>query len=49
VLERALRLFVNEPKEACARGKVAREFALSRYGLERFLSDWDEVLMEVAE
>ncbi len=47
VLERALRLFVNEPKEAYARGKAAREFALSRYGLERFLSDWDGVLMEV--
>jgi glycosyltransferase involved in cell wall biosynthesis len=48
VLERALRLFVNEPREALARGKAAREFALSRYGLDRFLSDWDDVLMEVA-
>jgi glycosyltransferase involved in cell wall biosynthesis len=48
VLERALRLFVNEPREAHARGKAAREYALSRYGLERFLSDWDEVLMEVS-
>jgi glycosyltransferase involved in cell wall biosynthesis len=48
VLERALRLFVNEPGEAQARGRASREFALSRYGLDRFLSDWDDVLMEVA-
>ena len=48
VLERALRLFVNEPEEARARGKAARAAALCRYGLERFLSDWDDVLMEVS-
>jgi len=48
VLKRALRLFVNDPEEARAAGKAARDAALSRYGLDRFLSDWDEVLMEVA-
>jgi len=47
VLERALRLFVDDPEEARAVGKVARATALSRYGLDRFLSDWDDVLMEV--
>ena len=48
VLKRALRLFVNDPEEARAAGKAARAPALSRYTLDRFLSDWDEVLMEVA-
>jgi glycosyltransferase involved in cell wall biosynthesis len=47
-LKRALRLFVNDPDEARAAGKAARAAALSRYGLDRFLSDWDEILMEVA-
>ncbi len=48
VLKRALRLFVNDPDEARSAGKAARAAALSRYGLDRFLSDWDEILMEVA-
>jgi glycosyltransferase involved in cell wall biosynthesis len=47
VLKEALRLFIDDPEEARARGKVARAAALSRYGLDRFLSDWDNVLMEV--
>jgi glycosyltransferase involved in cell wall biosynthesis len=29
-------------------GEAAREAALTRYGLKRFLSDWDQVLEEVA-
>jgi hypothetical protein len=48
VLEKALRHFIGDPDEARARGKAARAVALSRYGLERFLSDWNDVLMEVA-
>jgi hypothetical protein len=48
VLARALRLFVEDPDAARDAGKAARAAALSRYGLERFLSDWDDVLMEVA-
>jgi hypothetical protein len=47
VLERALRLFINDPEEARACGRAARVAALSRYGLDRFLSDWDDVLVEV--
>ena len=47
VLEQALRCFLDDPDEALARGKAARAAALSRYGLDRFLSDWDNVLMEV--
>jgi hypothetical protein len=29
-------------------GKAAREAALARYGLGRFLDDWDRLLGEVA-
>lgn len=35
---------IDDPEEARTRGLVAREAALSRYGLARFLADWDEVL-----
>jgi len=44
----ALRRFVEDPDEARERGLAAREAALERYGLERFLADWDSVLEEVA-
>lgn len=46
VLEKALRRFIDEPEEARAVGEAARRYALSRYGLGRFLADWDDVLME---
>jgi hypothetical protein len=39
---------VADPEQARARGKSARAWALERYGLGRFLSDWDELLLEVA-
>ena len=48
VLADALRWFAAEPEEARVRGKAAREVALARYGLSRFLADWDELLMEVS-
>jgi hypothetical protein len=48
VLADATRRFVGDPDEARAAGRAAREAALSRYGLGRFLSDWDDVLAEVA-
>jgi hypothetical protein len=48
VLEKALRHFVGDPDEARAVGKAARAVALSRYGLDRFLTDWNDVLREVA-
>ena len=47
VLADALRRLVADPEEARVMGKAAREEALSRFGLARFLSDWDAVLEEV--
>jgi hypothetical protein len=48
VLRAALRTFCNEPEEARLAGKAAREHALERYGLARFLVDWDALLARVA-
>jgi glycosyltransferase involved in cell wall biosynthesis len=47
VLADGLRRLVADPEEAMVRGKAARAAALARYGLGRFLADWDEVLREV--
>jgi len=47
VLEAALRRLVADPAEARERGAAARAAALSRYGLERFLAEWDELLAAV--
>ncbi len=44
----ALERLVRDPDEARERGLAARDAALRRYGLARFLADWDEVLEEVA-
>ncbi|QGF24591.1 glycosyltransferase [Raineyella fluvialis] len=43
-LVRASARLLADPDEARRRGRVAREAALARYGLQRFLSDWDHVL-----
>jgi hypothetical protein len=43
-LQEALRRLVEDPDEARERGTRAREAALARYGLRRFLDDWEEVL-----
>jgi hypothetical protein len=48
VLAGAMRRLIDDPGEARERGAVARAAALERYGLERFLAEWDEVLEEVA-
>ena len=48
VIDAALRRLVADPEEARVLGKGAREAALSRYGLERFLADWDALLDEVS-
>jgi glycosyltransferase involved in cell wall biosynthesis len=48
VLAGALRRMIDDPEEAAARGRSARAVALERYGLDRFLGDWDEILAEVA-
>jgi hypothetical protein len=47
-LRRALREFVADPERARESGRAAREAARKRYGLERFLADWDQVFEEVA-
>jgi Glycosyl transferases group 1 len=48
VLTGAVRRLIDDPGEAVARGSAARAAALERYGLERFLADWDDALEEVA-
>jgi hypothetical protein len=45
-LKEMLRNLVADREEARARGLAAREAALARYGLARFLADWDDVLEE---
>ena len=44
----ALRRLGTDPEEATRLGKAGREHALARYGLGRFLEDWDRLLYEVA-
>jgi glycosyltransferase involved in cell wall biosynthesis len=48
VLIDALRALLADPEEARWRGKAAREAALARFGLARFLADWDSLLARVA-
>jgi Glycosyl transferases group 1 len=48
VLDEALTRLIREPEEARRLGKTGREVALERYGLDRFLRDWDRALEEVA-
>jgi hypothetical protein len=43
-LLRSARRLVANPEEARRRGAAAREAALARYGLGRFLDRWDEIL-----
>lgn len=40
----AFRTYLNDPASARDSGRRAREEALSRYGLPRFLHDWDQLL-----
>ena len=48
-LRAVLRWLIEDPEEADLRGRAAREAALERYGLDRFLHDWDRLLEDVAE
>jgi hypothetical protein len=48
LLADAMRRMIDDPDEAAERGRAARAAVLERYGLERFLADWDELLEEVA-
>ena len=45
----ATRALLNDPHEALRRGLIARRAALDRYGLPRFLHDWDLAFKETAE
>ena len=47
-LRQGLEAFVTEPEAAREAGRAARRACLSRYGLGRFLADWDALLEEVA-
>ena len=47
VLRAALARFLAEPDAARLAGKAARAYALERYGLGRFLAEWDRLLVEV--
>jgi glycosyltransferase involved in cell wall biosynthesis len=47
-LTTAARGFLAEPERAREAGRAARAAALERFGLERFLADWDALLKEVA-
>jgi glycosyltransferase involved in cell wall biosynthesis len=47
VLSAALRELIEDPDRARTAGLAAREAALERYGLERFLADWDRLLEQV--
>jgi hypothetical protein len=45
----ATRALLDDPAEALHRGLIARRAALDRYGLPRFLRDWDLAFRETAE
>jgi glycosyltransferase involved in cell wall biosynthesis len=47
LLAAAARMFLHEPEAARDAGFAARTYALERFGLERFLADWDDLLSEV--
>ncbi|MEU1054357.1 glycosyltransferase [Streptomyces sp. NPDC005876] len=47
VLTDAVRDFLADPEHARAVGERARAAALARYGLSRFLDDWERLLKEV--
>jgi hypothetical protein len=46
-LAAALRAFAEDPERAAQAGKAARAAAMARYGLGRFLDDWDDLLAKV--
>jgi glycosyltransferase involved in cell wall biosynthesis len=48
VVEDALAWLAREPEDAVRMGRAGRAAALARYGLTRFLDDWDDLLLEVS-
>jgi hypothetical protein len=49
VVERALRRFVDDPVAARRAGIAARTAALARFGLRRFLLEWDHLLQALPD
>jgi Glycosyl transferases group 1 len=47
-LVEAARMLLRDPDEASRRGQNARRAALERYGIERFLRDWDAAFADAA-
>jgi glycosyltransferase involved in cell wall biosynthesis len=47
VLGDALARLAGDEGEAAEMGAAARRWALERFGLERFIADWEDVLEEV--
>ncbi len=47
VLAKGLAALIADPDLAVACGKRARQVALARFGLQRFLTDWDRLFEEV--
>lgn len=47
VLRDGIQELLRDPEHARAMGKAARAAALERFGLDRFLTDWDRLLQEV--
>jgi glycosyltransferase involved in cell wall biosynthesis len=47
VLTAAVRHYLADPDAAAEAGRAARAAALARYGLGRYLDDWDRLLKEV--
>ncbi|BBH70851.1 glycosyl transferase [Actinoplanes sp. OR16] len=45
-LVEAAQWLIDEPDEAARMGERARQVALAKYGLDRFLADWDRLLEE---
>jgi glycosyltransferase involved in cell wall biosynthesis len=48
-LVKAMWVLLDDPVMARQMGKSAREYALDRYGLTRFLRRWDDLLWQMAE
>ena len=48
-LQKFARRLLDDPDDAYAMGIVAREAALQRYGLNKFLRAWDELLAELPQ
>jgi glycosyltransferase involved in cell wall biosynthesis len=47
ILQDALRRLIRDPDAAREAGRHARAAALARYGLQRFLVEWDTLLAQV--